>query len=84
MTRLRAVYEQSLFFLSPGRRTKRARMRTRVTEVGWGFEPKAHQNAKSRVCVSYIRFQKSGRCHKRRIFGRRIFEQDEDVLRALI
>ena len=32
MTRLRAVYEHSLSFLSPGRRTKRARMRTRVTE----------------------------------------------------
>ena len=48
-----------------------------------GFEPKAYQNAKSRVCVS-IRFQRSGRCHERHKETGIPFEPDEDVLRALI
>ena len=50
----------------------RENLRTSLRYIWWaekefvgGFEPKACRNAQSRVCFSYIRFQRSGRFYER-------------------
>ena len=68
MTRLRAIFFV-LSSQSPGRRTKRARMHTRVTEVEFvgGLELKAHQTETLKAASAFLifDFKRSSRCHER-------------------